>query len=250
MKKTFTSLKGNWIRYGFETIVITVGILGAFTLESLYDNKKTKETEYKLLNEMVSGLKNDINILDVNIAFHEGGVRACQIILESFEQDLSYNDSLSHYFAMTHNYTVFAPNKGAYESIRSLGIEIIQNDKLRLESISLYEQGYITLQENIVRFKEQVFDLQMNFNPPIFEGFNLFDLDKMDMIKGSYGGRMFPTNFEDLKTNQLYMYHLNSLSNGHTLLVDFNNHIKRQTESLIELITQEIEPGKKQKPPY
>jgi len=134
---------------------------------------------------MVSGLKNDINTLDLNIAFHEGGARACQIILESFEQDLSYNDSLSHYFAMTHNYTVFAPNKGAYESIKSLGIEIIQNDKIRLESIRLYEQGYITIQENIMRFQEQVLDLQKNFNPPLFEGFNLFDYDKMDRIKGS-----------------------------------------------------------------
>jgi len=239
MKKTFTSLKENWIRYGFETIVITVGILGAFTLESLYDNMKTKETEYKLLNEMVSGLKNDISILDVNIAFHEGGARACQIILESFEQDLSYNDSLSLYFAMTHNYTVFAPNKGAYESIKSLGIEIIQNDTIRLESIRLYEQSYITLQENIVRFKEQVLNLQMNVDPPLFEGFNLFDIDKIDRVKGSYGGRMVPTNFKDLKTNQLYLYHLNSLNNGHTALAVYNKIIKRQTETLIERITKE-----------
>lgn len=51
---------------------------------------------------------------------------------------------------------------------------------------------------------------------------------------------MVPTNFEDLKTNQLYLYHLNSLSSGHTALTDYNKHIKRQIESLIELITKEI----------
>ena len=240
MKKTIRALKENWIRYVFETIVITVGILGAFTLESLYDNKKTKETEYKLLNEMVSGLENDINTIDFNIALHDGGARACRIILESFEQALRYNDSLSQYFAMTHNYTVFAPHKGAYESIKSLGIEIIQNDKIRLESIRLYEQIYITLQQNNMRVQEQVFDLQQNFNPPLFEGFNLFDFDKSDRIKGSYGGRMVPTNFEDLKTNQLYRYHLNSLSNVHTALTTYNKIIKRQIESLIELITKEL----------
>ena len=240
MKKTITSLKENWIRYGFEAIVITVGILGAFMLESLYDNKKTKETEHKLLNEMVSGLENDISTLDFNIALHESGTRACRIILESFEQDLRYNDSLSQYFAMTHNYTVFAPNKGAYESIKSLGIEIIQNDKIRLESIKLYEQIYITLQQNNMRVQEQIFDLQQNFNPPLFEGFILFDFDKSDRIKGSYGGRMVPTNFEDLKTNQLYRYHLNSLSNVHSALTTYNKNIKRQIESLIELITIEL----------
>lgn len=238
MKKTIIKLKENWILYGFETIVIIVGILGAFSLESLNDNKKMKETEYKLLNEMVSGLKRDLNTLDYNITLHEGGARACQIILESFAQDLSYHDSLSQYFAMTHNYTVFAPHRGAYGSIESLGFEIIQNDTIRLESIGLYEQGHIVLQENNKIFREQVFNLKMNFNPPLFEEFYLIDVN--NMTRSSYGGRMIPTNFEDLKKNQLYLYHLKSLSRGHIARVAHNKMTQRQTESLIELITKEF----------
>lgn len=250
MKKTITFFKENWFRYGFETIVVTVGILGAFTLESWYDNRSMKEVEHKLLNEMVTGLNNDIVIINSNIAFHESGARACQIILESFTQDHPYNDSLSHYFAMIHNYSVFAPNKGAYESIKSLGIEIIQNDKIRLESIKLYEQEYVTIQENIRNFTEQVLDLKMNVNPALFEEFNLFDFDNVNLIRGIYGGYMVPINFEDLKTNQVYQYHLKSLNRGHAFLIGFNKYIKVYTEFLIELITQEIEPGKKLKPPY
>jgi hypothetical protein len=238
MKKNIIKLKENWILYGFETIVIIVGILGAFALESLYDNKKMKETEYKLLNEMVSGLKRDIFTLDFNITLHEGGARACQIILESFAQDLSYHDSLSQYFSMTHNYTAFAPNSGAYESIKSLGLEIIQNDTIRLETIGLYEQGHIIIQENNKIFREQVLDLQRNFNPPLFEEFHLFDIP--NMTRGSYGGHMVPTNFEDLKTNKLYLYHLKSLSRGHIARIGHNKMILRQTESLIELITKEL----------
>lgn len=238
MKKNIIKLKDNWMLYGFETIAIIVGILGAFTLESLRENKNVKETENKLLNEMVSGLKKDLDILDTNIGLHEGGVRACQIILESFAQDLSYHDSLSQYFAMTHNYTVFAPHRGAYGSIESLGFDIIQNDEIRLESIRLYEQSYITLQENNRIFREQVFDLQMNLDPPLFEKFFLFDIN--NMTRSSYGGRMVPTNFENLKTNQLYLYHLKSLSRAHIDRIDHNKFVQRQTESLIELITKEL----------
>ena len=34
MRKILFILKRNWIKFGFETIVVTVGILGAFALES------------------------------------------------------------------------------------------------------------------------------------------------------------------------------------------------------------------------
>jgi hypothetical protein len=243
MKKTFTHNKKNWIQYGFETIVVTVGILGAFSLENWYENRRMKDTENKLLNEMVTGLTNDIQIINTNIALHESGAQACTIILESFIQDQPYNDSLSQYFAMIHNYTVFAPNKGAYESIKSLGIEIIQEDEIRLESIRLYEQHYVTFQENIRNFREQVLDLKMNLNPRLFEEFNLFDLDKLSMSKGDYGGRMVPTDFENLKTNHVYQYHIKSLRSGHTILIEYNKMTKRQIESLIELITQKTELG-------
>ncbi len=50
MNKILNHLKENWIRYGFETLVVTVGILGAFMLNNWNQNRiKLKEEQHLLV---------------------------------------------------------------------------------------------------------------------------------------------------------------------------------------------------------
>ena len=56
---------------------------------------------------MAAGLNEDLSIFDSNINIHNGGYEASSIIIEALALDKIYFDSLSLYFAMTHNYTVF-----------------------------------------------------------------------------------------------------------------------------------------------
>ena len=241
MKKIINHLKENWIKYGFETFVITIGILGAFALNSWNDDRKAQEIEIKLLKEMAAGLKKDLSIFDDNINIHNGGYEASSIILEALTLDKIYFDSLSIYFAMTHNYTVFSPNTGAYESLKSLGIEVIENDDIRLGAIGIYEQGYSNLQANIEYCTNYVMNVSMNFNPSHFEEFKFFDADLFNREIGSYGGRMVPINFEKLKTNQVYQYHLKSLKNWHDTMMRYHLSTKGRAERLITLIQEEID---------
>ena len=190
---------------------------------------------------MAAGLNEDLSIFDSNINIHNGGYEASSIIIEALALDKIYFDSLSLYFAMTHNYTVFSPNTGAYESLKSLGIEVIENDDIRLRAIGLYEQGYSNLQANIENCTNYVMNVTMNFNPSHFEEFKFFDRDLMNREIGSYGGRMAPINFEELKTNQVYLYHLKSLKNWHALLMGYHLSTKGRTERLITLIQEEID---------
>lgn len=45
MKKILKHLKKNWIRHGFETLVVTIGIWGAFTLNNWNENRKSRILE-------------------------------------------------------------------------------------------------------------------------------------------------------------------------------------------------------------
>jgi len=47
-KKIILNLRENWITYGFETLVVVVGILGAFELENWKESRqdRVKEQEY------------------------------------------------------------------------------------------------------------------------------------------------------------------------------------------------------------
>jgi hypothetical protein len=52
MKKIINHFKENWIKYGFETLVIIVGILGAFTLNNWNEYRKLRKTEVQVLTEL------------------------------------------------------------------------------------------------------------------------------------------------------------------------------------------------------
>ena len=58
MNKIINHLKENWIKYGFETFVITIGILGAFTLNNWNSNRidRLKERDYiERLSQEING---------------------------------------------------------------------------------------------------------------------------------------------------------------------------------------------------
>ena len=64
MKKIINHLKENWIKYGFETIVITIGILGAFALNNWNENRK-KQTELNTyLVNLVENLRSDVTSMN------------------------------------------------------------------------------------------------------------------------------------------------------------------------------------------
>ena len=56
-----------------------------------------------------------------------------------------------------------------------------------------------------------------------------------------YGGDMIPVDFEQLKTNQQYKYHIRSLHAGHSNFNSFNNYVANKVDSLIITCQQEVE---------
>ena len=84
-------------------------------------------------------------------------------------------------------------------------------------------------------------ELKMTFNSSRFEEFHLVDVDHLNTRVGHYGGVMVPTNYEDLRRDPIYIYHLRSLHRVHEYLTEFYGMIKRQTEHMIELIEEEFQ---------
>ncbi len=82
MKKVINHLKENWIRHGFETLVVTIGILGAFGLNNWNEDRKTTNTEIEYLKRLRSDIANDtayyhrrIKYADKVIADHKKAIK-------------------------------------------------------------------------------------------------------------------------------------------------------------------------------
>ncbi len=77
------------------------------------------------LQEVISGLRNDVSVKNINISKHSEAFEFCEVILKAFETDKKFVDSISCHFASSNNYTLFKYNQGPYESLKSRGFEVI-----------------------------------------------------------------------------------------------------------------------------
>jgi hypothetical protein len=233
--KTIKNLKGNWVRHGFETLYVIVGILVAFSLNDWNENRKAQNAELSILNELISGLEMDSNNLNSHIDLHNQAIQSCEIVLKALNELEEYNDSLALHFAAVNYYTFFASTRGAYESLKSMGFESISNKSLRLEVINLYDQWYTILLTNQNILVNDIHELKRNFHQDHFDKF-LVVIPQAPW----YGGEMIPIDFNQLKFNQQYKYHIRSLHAGHSFFNSINFVVANKVDSLIISCQQEV----------
>ena len=59
MKAIFSHIRDHWIKYSLETLVVMVGILGAYALNNWNDQRKDTKIELEIYAELNASLKSD-----------------------------------------------------------------------------------------------------------------------------------------------------------------------------------------------
>ena len=67
MKKIISHLGENWIRYGFETLAILIGIMGALSLENLNEDRNDRKKEYILLQQLKADFETNQQLIEVGL---------------------------------------------------------------------------------------------------------------------------------------------------------------------------------------
>ena len=141
MKKIINHLKENWIRHGFETFVIIIGILGAFALNNWNENRKNRNLERKLLIEHVSNLETNIESLNASNMRNVNRIRGIDSLIYHFDNSTSSN-SLRSFFSGSIYISTLNLSYSSFESMKTIGFEIINDDQIRLSIIDLFEISY------------------------------------------------------------------------------------------------------------
>lgn len=156
----------NWRTYAFEFLSIFIAVISAFALNNWNDNRKDRHAEIKILKEIKNGLEKDIDDININIFGHESGMKALKYWVDAVYTDTINKDSVhQRYFDLTRDY-ISIQNRSGYESLKSKGLEIIENDSLRFSIISLYEYDF-----NIIKKFEEEY-AEMQFSSSYFESLN------------------------------------------------------------------------------
>lgn len=227
--------KKKWKKYAFEFLSIFIAVVSAFALNNWNENKKDTRSESKILIEISNGLEKDLEDIKLNIKGHEMGATACNYFRKAFAGKKIQTDSLMFNF---HNLTrdfVSIQNIAGYETLKSKGLELIRNDSLRLEIISLYEYDYNTLR----KLEEEYYEMQFHKN--YFKEINqsLAPNFKIDP-NGSIIGIDSPLNIQENEQKKLLLY-LWKIQTNRMFIIKAYLGIEKKINKVRENITAEIE---------
>lgn len=220
---------GNMKRYLIyaigEIILIFIGITLAFAFDNYRENKKSRTTELLLLKEMLNDEKRNVIDLKLNLKDYKKAVKGCDYVLSKIENKEPNEDSLGIYVNDIQLSAVFQISYSAYNTMNSIGWQIISNDSLRKEIIFLYDYYYDALEE-LAHSRE--FPITIDKFMPLYN--KHFDVGKRKAL--NYDSLIKDTNFENI---------IREVKLIKQIVIGFTERRIKRSANLQELIKSEID---------
>lgn len=219
---------GKYLKYAFgEIVLVVIGILIALQINNWNENRKASIQESELLKNINEDIK--YNLDRIKFVYTEDSVqihRNKKLMKILSKPNSIYHDSLQIYFGTITRYDVFSPRRTAYEAIKSRGLELIKNKRLRSEITQLYDEVYM--------LNELILDLRKDIHLNSLSLFNdrFLTLDKVDY--------KIPIDFEFLKTDQKFINTLSYITAESENFLSHHKNMQTQTKALRAKILEEI----------
>ncbi|MEL4454823.1 DUF6090 family protein [Lutimonas vermicola] len=192
-----------YARYAIgEIVLVVIGILIALQINTWNQSRLQVKKEIEILKSFHSQFQDDLAEFEQSLSFYRGAKNSIEIILDHIENDLPYHDSLkNHFFKSTRFYGDSDLDNNIFETLKSIGVDLISNTDIRKRIVQLYEDD----DEWINNFEKAYRDFLFNASE------NIFNTRFRDFWNGDYRdltfqGEMIPLDYERLKTDQEYLY--------------------------------------------
>jgi len=125
-----------------EIILVVFGILIALQVNNWNNQNLRNQKEETILKEMRGNLEADLVDCKWNINRQRGARRSSNIVLEHLKSEAPFHDSLTLHYGSLMGSTALTTNTSAYDNLKSIGLDLIQNDSLRKSITGLYSERY------------------------------------------------------------------------------------------------------------
>ena len=128
-----------------EIVLVVIGIFLALQLNNWNAGRKEAAKELGLLAEMRQNLEADLADCRYNIDMNQRLWRGNVAVLKHLEGRTPFHDSLRVHYGNLFGSTVLTPNTSAFDNLKSIGFDLVQNDSLRRSITKLYSERYTYL---------------------------------------------------------------------------------------------------------
>tara|TARA_R110000772_G_scaffold268105_2_gene394147 strand:- start:347 stop:787 length:441 start_codon:yes stop_codon:yes gene_type:complete len=137
---TFQGKIVNYIKYAIGEIVpVVIGILIALSINNWNKNQQLRNQEFKILIQVKSNLEATLQIFVSDTLYNLNTIQQFHKIKRYIIKNLPYNKELDSAFATLPNWSSLYPILTAYKTLQIKGLDIISNEKLRMDIVNLYE---------------------------------------------------------------------------------------------------------------
>jgi hypothetical protein len=215
-----------YLRYAIgEIVLVVIGILIALQINNWNETRKESVFEQKVLQEILTSIDQNVNYLNLGMSWNNEAINSCRIILNHFDNNIPYSDSLDHHFSTSLLWFYPSINNNAYESLKSYGLHLIKNDTIRETLGSIYEWKYMDILNQ--RQDEYFYGTVSPVITDLFESYE-------------FRGSMIPNNYDELKKSKKYKHILRTLISNRELQNQFWERIKNDRLKLAEMIKKEL----------
>jgi hypothetical protein len=227
---------GKYFKYAIgEIILVVIGILIALQINNWNENRKEAIVEKKILKSLYNDIDSDIANMQ-SMMINDSILISLnkQLINILKDKNSTYHDSMDIMFGCINRYDVFFPQKSAYESLKSQGLDILKNDSLKLKVVNLYDYQYGLIGE-VMDLKKQIY-ISTN---PIFNKHLSYNNTSVQILNLDAKAKK-PNNFNTLKTDKEFFNNLTHLYMEQKNFYNYSEIILEEIKSRKILISKEI----------
>ncbi len=224
----------SWKSYTLEFLSIFIAVISAFALNNWNENRRDRHAEYNILAEISNGLQKDIQDIQNNAKGHRFGMDACTYWRQIIQNEaIDYDLLPQQYIRLTRDF-ISVQNRSGYETLKSRGLELIKDDSLRLQIITLYEYDYNTLR----KMEEEYRELQLHQS--YYRGINEIIsphliFDNMGELKGI----QTPLKLRKAEQKRMLSF-LWKINLNRKFILGFYGEIEKKVERLNKLVSKKL----------
>ncbi len=244
MKNVPEHLKFHWLKYLLETMVIVVGILGAFALNHWNDTRVRQGTEEEVLEQIKLDLERTIESVQACSSSHSRIIDNCVKTLEHMAGDEPFDEEVAYLLARSFFYTQLDNALAGYTTMQSHGVDIVTNSGLRNEIIQHFEGRLATMKRRegiLFDFADKVkleeaqkyFDYTFGVENYMVDGESATSWEDIRL-------KSEPRDYEVLRSSEEYHYHLRTYMETVKWYDVGVQVFGQETASLIDSIDEEL----------
>ena len=223
---------GKYFKYAIgEIILVVIGILIALSINNWNESKKSSRIELEFLKNLNRDLDIDLVNFENKISIDSSIMSSNKKIMLAIQNhdEEALNKSFSgnrNGLSAINRAGIFYPQKSAYESLKSQGIQLISNDSLRQKIINLYDYRYQTISD----FLKFQWDMLSQTNPYLFENLET-NID---------GETKRPNDINQLFKDKQFYNFVSHMYSENLIALDFYRPCLEDLKSVSATLKQEI----------